>query len=152
MMVFSGLGFPLIWLILLVLFLIIEIITLGLTTIWFAGGSLVAFLAAIFHIPWPIQIIIFFVVSFALLFITRPIAVKYFNKDRVKTNVESMIGQYGIVISPIDNLQGIGQITVNGQEWSARAKNENKKYSVGEVVVVRDVRGVKLIVEDKQED
>lgn len=152
MMVISGLGFPLIWLILLVLFLIIEIVTLGLTTIWFAGGALVAFLAAMIHLPWPVQILLFFGVSLALLFLTRPVAVKYFNKNRIKTNVESMIGQYGIVISPIDNLQGIGQVTVNGQEWSAKAKNENRKYAVGEVVIIRDVQGVKLVVEDKQED
>lgn len=139
------------WLIMLVLLLIIEICTLGLTTIWFAGGALISFIAALFDAPMIIQIVIFLGVSLVLLFVTRPIAVKYFNKDRIKTNAESLIGQQAIVISEIDNLQGIGQVTVNGIEWSAKAENENDTYPVGAVVVVTAIAGVKLIVTEKKE-
>ena len=77
---------------------------------------------------------------------------KYFNKERVKTNVESMIGKQGIIISAVDNLQGIGQVNVEGQEWSARAADEKNTYPVGTVVVVKEVQGVKLIVEEKREE
>ena len=152
MNIFNGFGVAAVWLMLLVILLVIEIVTLGLTTIWFAGGSLVAFLAALLGAPIAVQVILFLVVSLVLLFVTRPIAVKYFNRDRVKTNVESMIGRQGIVISPIDNLQGTGQVAVSGQEWSARAKEDGTTFQLGSVVVVTEVQGVKLIVEEKDKD
>lgn len=139
-----------IWLIVFVVLVIIEIITMGLTTIWFAGGALVATLAAAVYAPLWVQIVLFLVVSALLLFFTRPVAVKYFNKDRVRTNVESLIGQQAIVISEINNLQGIGQVTVNGQEWSARSTDEEAAIPVGCVVIIERVSGVKLIVTPKQ--
>ncbi len=138
-----------IWLIILVACIIIEIVTMGLTTIWFAGGALLAAVAAAFSAPLWLQILLFLIVSLALLYLTRPVAVKYFNKDRVKTNAESLVGQQAIVISEIDNLQGIGQVTVGRQEWSARNVDDNKALPVGSVVIVRAISGVKLIVEEK---
>ena len=137
-----------IWLIVLVACVVIEIITMGLTTIWFAGGALIAAIAAAFSLPVWLQIVLFLVVSLVLLYLTRPIAVKYFNKDRVKTNAESLVGQQAIVISEVDNLQGIGQVTVGGREWSARSINEGRQLPVGSVVGVRAISGVKLIVEE----
>lgn len=151
-MVLTGsIHLSLLWLILLVVFLVIEIITLGLTTIWFAGGALTAAVASMVGAPWPVQIILFFAVSLVLLFMTRPVAVKYFNKDRAKTNVESMAGRQGVVISPVDNLKGTGQVDVNGLEWSARSEDDTQKYPAGTVVTVTGVQGVKLIVKEKQE-
>lgn len=138
-----------IWLAVLVVCVGIEIATMGLTTIWFAGGALVSAILAALNAPLWLQIVAFFVVSLILLYLTRPVAVKYFNKDRVKTNVESLIGRQAIVISEIDNLQGIGQVTVGGQEWSARSVKDDVQLPVGSVVVVRFVSGVKLIVEEK---
>lgn len=136
------------WLILLIICIAVEVPTLGLTTIWFAGGALAAIFMAVIGAPIWLQAIVFIVVSLVLLFFTRPIAVKYFNKDRVKTNVESMVGRQAIVISEIDNLQGIGQVTVGGQEWSARSADDQVKIVVGAVVVVVAINGVKLIVRD----
>ena len=138
-----------IWLAVLVVCVGIEIATMGLTTIWFAGGALVSAILAALNAPLWLQIVAFFVVSLILRYLTRPVAVKYFNKDRVKTNVESLIGRQAIVISEIDNLQGIGQVTVGGQEWSARSVKDDVQLPVGSVVVVRSVSGVKLIVEEK---
>ena len=138
-----------IWLAVLVVCVGIEIATMGLTTIWFAGGALVSAILAALNAPLWLQIVAFFVVSLILLYLTRPVAVKYFNKDRVKTNVESLIGRQAIVISEIDNLQGIGQVTVGGQEWSARSVKDDVQLPVGSGVVGRAVSGVKLIVEEK---
>ncbi len=140
-----------VWLVILVACLVVEIITLGLTSIWFAIGALASTVAALLNLPLWFQNTLFIVVSLVFLFFTRPIAVKYFNKDRVKTNAESLIGKQAIVISEIDNLQGIGQITVSGQEWSARAADENAKFSVGAVVEVTAIQGVKLIVKERKE-
>ena len=139
-----------IWLIILVVLVVIELLTMGLTTIWFAGGALAATLAALIGLPLAIQIVLFLVVSGLLLFFTRPIAVKYFNKDRVRTNAESLVGRQAIVISEIDNLQGVGQVNVGGMEWSARTRDENVTLPVGAVVIVLAIDGVKLIVEEKR--
>lgn len=142
------------WLVLLILTIVIEVLTMGLTSIWFAGGALVAVLAALLQAPVWLQIALFLVVSLVLLFFTRPIAVKYFNKDRVRTNVESLVGRQAIVTSEIDNLQGIGQVTVGSQEWSARSMDERQRIPVGSVVVVVSINGVKLIVrpDEKMQD
>lgn len=137
-----------IWLIIFVACIVVEIITMGLTTIWFAGGSLVASVAAAIGAPLWLQIVLFVAVSLLLLYFTRPVAVKYFNKDRVKTNAESLVGKQAIVISEIDNLQGIGQVTVGGQEWSARTTEEGITLPVGSVVIIRAISGVKLMVEE----
>lgn len=138
-----------IWLIVFVACIVIEIITMGLTTIWFAGGALIAAVGAAFGAPIWLQIVLFVLVSLVLLYFTRPIAVKYFNKDRVKTNAESLVGKQAIVISEIDNLQGIGQVTVSGQEWTARTVDEGVTLPVGSVVIIRGINGVKLMVEEK---
>ncbi len=134
------------WLVLLIIAVVVEVLTMGLTSIWFAGGALVAILATFVHAPIWLQVVLFFLVSLLLLFFTRPIAVKYFNKDRVRTNVESMVGRQAIVTSEIDNLQGIGQVIVGGQEWSARSLIDNQRIAAGSVVIVEAINGVKLIV------
>ena len=138
------------WLVVLIVSIGVEVATLGLTSIWFAGGAVVAVIVAAVHGPVWLQILLFFAVSLLLLFFTRPIAVRYFNRDRVRTNVESMIGRQAIVVSEIDNMQGIGQVTVNGMEWSARSTINELKIAVGHVVVIRAVDGVKLIVEENK--
>ncbi|MBR1930941.1 MAG: NfeD family protein [Lachnospiraceae bacterium] len=137
-----------VWLVVLILAIVVEVVSLGLTSIWFAGGALVAIVATLLHANVAVQIVLFVLTSLLLLYFTRPIAVKYFNKDRVKTNVESLIGRQAIVISEIDNLQGIGQVTVGGQEWSARSIDEKKQIPVGAVVEITAINGVKLIVKE----
>ena len=134
------------WLVALIVSIGVEVATLGLTSIWFAGGAVVAVIVAAFHGPVWLQILLFFAVSLLLLFFTRPIAVRYFNRDRVRTNVESMIGRQAIVTSEIDNLQGIGQVTVGGQEWSARTEADGLNLQPGTGVDIVAVNGVKLIV------
>ncbi len=136
---------PIYWLIALALLLFIEIITLGLTTIWFAGGALVAFVASMLGAGVGLQFLLFFAISFLLLFFTRPIAAKYFNKSRTKTNYESIIGREGKVTSMIDNFNQSGTVIVNGQEWTARSENDQIVEAGTKVTIVK-ISGVKLIV------
>lgn len=136
------------WLALLIVLLVIEAITMGLTTIWFAGGALVAWILAMLNVHVGIQIAAFLVVSLALLILTRPIAMKYFNAKTTRTNVEGVIGQIGLVTETIDNIRGTGVVVINGLEWTARA--EQIIFS-GTVVVVKEVQGVKVIVEIKED-
>ncbi len=151
MAIVASLSMTVFWLIVLVVLVVIELLTMGLTTIWFAGGALVATIAALFHAPVAVQVILFLVVSGVLIFSTRPLAVKYFNKDRVRTNAESLVGRQAIVISEIDNLQGIGQVNVGGMEWSARTRVDGVKLPVGTVTTVLAINGVKLVVEERKE-
>ena len=135
-----------VWLLILILSIGIEVATLGLASIWFAGGALVALIASALRAPTVVQILLFFVVSIALLIFTRPVAVKYFNKDRVKTNAESLVGKQAIVTGEINNIQGTGKVVVAGQEWTARSVDDNAKLSEGTVVSIVEISGVKLIV------
>jgi membrane protein implicated in regulation of membrane protease activity len=134
-----------VWLILLAVLLLIEIITLGLTTIWFAGGALVAFIVSLFYDNLLLEIILFIVVALVLLYFTRPYVVKYFNPKRIKTNYEALIGKEALVTIGIDNLLGQGQVIVGGQEWTARS-SDGSKIEAGEKVVIKEISGVKLIV------
>lgn len=136
-----------VWLAILIILVVIEIFTLGLTTIWFAGGALLAIVVAALGGPVWLQIMIAAVVSGVLLFFTRPIAMKYFNRDRERTNAESLVGRQAIVISEINNLQGIGQVTINGMEWTARSIVDGQTIEAGEIVIIRGINGVKLLVE-----
>lgn len=134
------------WMVLLVVLVVVELATMGLTTIWFAAGALAATIAAACNAPLFIQIALFLIVSVLMLVFTRPVAMKYFNKDRTKTNAESLIGKKGIVTGEIDNLKGCGQATLNGMEWTARSEADDCIIPEGSVVIVKAIRGVKLIV------
>lgn len=138
-----------VWLVILVVLLVIEAVTLGLTTIWFAGGALVAFGLAVAGLDVLAQIVVFCVVSVILLLVTRPAAVKWINKDRVRTNAESLIGQTAVVTEPIDNLANTGQAQVKGQYWTARAVQDGTKIEQGKFVKIKEISGVKLIVEEE---
>lgn len=140
------------WLILFVVLLIIEILTLGLTTIWFAGGALAAYFVGMLGVGVASQVVAFLAVSVVLLIFTRPIAVKYFNTERVRTNAESVIGRQGIVMEEIDTLQASGRVEVSGQEWAARTEDPDGKIAKGKVVVVERIQGVKLIVREREEE
>lgn len=141
-----GLSMVMIWLILMIVFIGMEMATLGLTSIWFALGALVAMLVAAIGGPIWLQIVIFAVVSMIALFGVRDIALKYFNQSREKTNIQGIIGKKGIVTEEISNIHATGRVTVGGQEWTARAEEEAAVYKEGEVVVVKHISGVKLIV------
>ncbi len=140
------------WLVALVVFIGVEIVTMGLTTIWFAGGALAAVIAAGFGAPFIVQIVLCLIVSVVFLYFTRPVAVRYFNKDRIRTNAESLVGKQAIVVSEINNLQGIGQVTVGGMEWMARTTEDGLALQAGSVVDIVAINGVKLIVEERKEE
>lgn len=138
------------WLILFIVLLVIEIITLGLTTIWFAGGALTAFVLSMLEVSPAVQWAVFCAVSLILLFATRPWAVRYFNSQKKeKTNVDSLIGRTAVVTSEIRNLEGKGEVFVNGLTWTARAGEDSLVIKEDTHVTITAVQGVKLIVEVK---
>lgn len=139
---------PIIWLILLIILLAVEVMTLGLSSIWFAGGALIAFFTALLGADLYIQIILFLAVSILLLIFTRPIAVRYLNGRTTATNVDSLIGSRAVVTGEINNLLGEGEIAVNGIPWSARSEQEDLIIEKGKVVEIVKIIGVKAIVKE----
>lgn len=139
------------WLVALVAFLVIELITVGLTTIWLAGGALVAFILAALGVNVWVQVIAFLVVSFVLVYFTRPLAVKYLNPRRTRTNSDELIGETVKVTEQIDNRAAAGRALARGMEWSARAVSDDMIIEKDALVKVLRIEGVKLIVEPIQE-
>lgn len=135
-----------VWLFLIIAFVVGEIATVGLTSIWFAGGALGALLVSMtgLHPLW--QFLVFVVVSVVLLCFTRPWALRYFKPRLVKTNFEENIGQNVCVTEPIDNLRGTGAVVCRGQEWTARAYVEGETFDAGTIVKVKEIRGVTMYV------
>ena len=142
----------LIWLGLFILLLVIEIITVGLTTIWFAAGALAALAANVLGANLIIQIIIFLAVSVVLLIFTRPWAEKHLNRKRVRTNYEREIGKVIQITEKVDNLDQTGKSVVDGQEWTVRSQNDSDIFEAGALARVAAVSGVKLIVEKCEEE
>lgn len=114
-----------VWLGLLILFLVIEIATVGLTTIWMAGGALGALILDLAGLNLWWQIGAFLVVSFTMLVFTRPFVVKYINSHHEKTNYEGIIGKVVRITEKVDNLQQTGTAVVNGLEWTTRAERDD---------------------------
>ena len=135
------------WLVAFVILIGIEAATMALTTIWFAGGAVFAFFAAVLGFSIQTQLVVFLIVSFILLLFTRPLAIRFVNRETVKTNVDGLIGRKAKVITKIDNNEPSGAAVIDGQEWTARSADEAVTIPVGTHVVIKEVRGVKLIVE-----
>lgn len=133
------------WLIIFVVFAALELVSVGMTCIWFAVGALAACVTSLFTSNWIIQAIVFIIVTVLFLLFLRPIAVKYINNNVEKTNVESLIGKTAKVIEEIDNINGKGSVVINGNQWTARSENDETILK-DELVEIVSIEGVKVIV------
>lgn len=134
------------WLGFMILFLVIEAVTVGLATIWFAAGALAAIIASALGIGFLGQMMLFLAVSFLLLFFTRPIAVKYISPHKVRTNYEDLIDRTVKITERVDNTEGTGKAVLNGQEWTVRMYQDTLFLEEGDLAKVAAVEGVKLIL------
>jgi len=135
------------WLILFIFFILAEIFTVNLVSIWFALGSIVALGLSIAGATPIVQGISFFIVSILALaaFLYFKGSLKLTNSTIEKTNADRIIGKDGIVIETIDYLQGKGQVKVDGQIWTAESK-DNAIIIEGITVQILEIKGVKVIV------
>lgn len=133
------------WTLLAIVFAVLEGVTLGLTTIWFAVGSLVAMIAAMLGFGITVQLILFMLSALLTFIFIRPLAQKVLKVGDTKTNVDSLIGKKGLVNLPVSPYK-TGQVKVNGQIWTAVAEADDAEIQVGVEVEVLAVSGVKLIV------
>ena len=133
------------WLVVFVVFAALELVSLGLTCIWFAIGALAGCVAALLGANWIVQAVVFLVVTIVVLIFIRPFAIKYVNNKAEKTNVESMAGKQGKVVVEIDNINAKGMIKVDGMEWTARSV-DGEIIPKDSLVTVVSVEGVKAMV------
>lgn len=144
-MTLSATAVTVLWVVLLVLFTVIEAVTIQLVSIWFALGALGALIASFCSADIRLQLIIFLGVSIISLIATRPL-VKKFTSSRIQsTNADRCIGENAIVVEEINNLLAKGQAKINGNTWTARS-SDGSIIAEGSTVVVEKIEGVKLIV------
>lgn len=141
-----------VWLAVMIILIIIEIVTVGLATIWFAIGALVAIIVSMLGGGIILQLTVFLVVSFGMLILTRPLAVKYINNSRTRTNYEGIIGKVVRITQDVDNIADQGAAVVNGQEWTVRSADNKCRIASGSLAKVVDIKGVRLIVVKYEEE
>ena len=134
-----------IWLILAVVFLLVEAATVSTVSLWFAGGCLAAVAVALMGGGLGLQIGTALVVSAALLACLRPIIRKHFTPKLAKTNVDAVIGSQGYVTADIDNAAATGTVKLGAMEWTARS-TAGIAIPKGTLVKVDKIEGVKVFV------
>ena len=139
------------WAVAVVAFMVLELATVGLASIWFALGALCALIFALLHAPLWLQIVCFVLVSAATLLLTRPLAKKYINSKTMATNADRVIGGKAVVKERIDELAGTGAVLADGKMWTARTA-DGSVAEPGDIVTVLEIRGVRLIVEPEHAD
>ena len=132
---------------LIIVFLIIEAVTLNLVTVWFAFGGICAHISSYFTENITIQLIVFFLASTISLIFTKPIVEKYIKKTKDNINLDRVIGQIGVVTTSIRNNES-GRVKVDGKDWMAISDAEIEK---GSKVEILKIEGVKIIVKRKEE-
>jgi len=136
----------LVWFCLMLGFLIVEAVcAIHLVSMWFAAGALVAMLVSFLGAPLWLQILLFLVVSAALVVMLWPFIKKYLNPHLKKTNLDAIIGSVGVVTADIDNIQAVGQVKLGAMEWTARSTSGNA-IPKGTQVKVDRIEGVKAFV------
>lgn len=138
---------PFVWLGIAVILAIVEVSTTQLVSIWFVVGAVASAISTAFTDDLTIQIIVFVLVSAICVIITRPFVKKITKNKKTSTNADSLIGKTGIITIEVNNTLAQGQINVSGQIWSARSSNDKQILSVNEKARVKEISGVKLIVE-----
>ena len=133
------------WLAAMVVFIVAETLTVSLVSVWFAAGALGAVVVALMGGGLALQVTAFLVIAIALLLGLRGLVRKHFTPNLIRTNVDSVVGATGIVITPVNNIAALGQVQIGGVEWSARSSN-NSHIPAGTLVRVDRIEGVKVFV------
>ncbi|MCI2106128.1 MAG: NfeD family protein [Intestinimonas sp.] len=140
------------WLAALILFGIVEAITVGLASIWFAAGAVAALIVSALTGPLWAQITIFFAVSIVCLLMVRPLSRKYLDPTHQATNADRIIGTEGMVTEEINNLKAQGRVFVAGTSWTARSQKAEQVIPAGATVRILRIEGVKVLVEPVPSD
>ncbi len=133
------------WFGLMVIFIVVEALTVSMVSAWFAAGALAALITELTGAPVGFQIAAFILISAVTLALLRPMAKKHFNPRITRTNVDALVGKTCLCVTAIDNLASQGQVKIGDVEWSARSTN-GEPIPVGTQVKIDRVEGVKVYV------
>ena len=133
-----------IWLILMIVFVILEASTVQLICIWFAAGSLAAMVVSLLGGALWLQIVVFFTLSIVLFSLLWPLAKKHFKPKLVATNVDALVGKVCRVTEAIDPVEG-GRVKVGDVTWSARCET-GETIPAGTQVEILKIQGAKVFV------
>ena len=137
------------WVALLLLFVIVEVLTVDFTFLMLAGGCVGGLVADLLGAPFWAQILIAGVLALLLLFVARPAIKRTFGRaaDQTPTNVAALLGTGGMVTTPFVDGQGHVKLA-NGETWTARLSQSTTERPVdaGERVVVTAIEGATAIV------
>ena len=138
-----------VWLGLMLLFLFLEAVTAPLTCIWCSAGALAALIAVALGAPLWGQILVFLLVSAAVLLLIRPLLRRYVDTKKTPTNVGRLLGQTALVTETIDNLAAAGAVFADGKTWTARSA-DGSVIDAGTRITIQSIEGVKLIVKKEE--
>ena len=138
------------WLVAMVVFMAAEAMTVTLVSIWFAVGALGAIIVALLGGGVVFQVTVFLALAIVLLLFLRGIVRKRFTPHITRTNIDSVVGATGVVLTPVNNIAALGQVQINGVEWSARS-SDNTHIPAGTLVKVDRIEGVKVYVSPAKE-
>lgn len=132
-----------IWLIIIIALTILEVMTIGLVSIWFIISGLISLILSFFIDSFYVQFAVFVIIGIILMITTRPVLEKLIVSKKENTNLDRVIGMSAIVTEDILKNE-VGEVKVDGKKWSAISKDQILK---GETVKIKKIEGVKLIVE-----
>ena len=135
-----------VWIAVLIAAVVVEAMTNDFVAIWFFPAAIVSMVLSLFDVaPW-LQLLLFLLIGLVLVVATRPLCRKFLTVKGEKTNVDALVGKVCIVTEEICNIEERGEVKLGGLCWSARAA-DGRVIAVGEQVTVKEIQGVKLIVE-----
>ena len=133
------------WLAVGIVSFVVELLTVGLISIWFVLGALVALLLALLDLHIAIQVVAFVVVSLICIFCFRNYWVKHLKDNFIPTNLDAYVGKEVVVFEEINDSANTGIIKINGQLWSAKSI-DGTVYAVNEIVIVDKLVGNTIYV------
>lgn len=132
---------PYIWIGIIISAAVAELNTMAYTSVWFIPAGLTAFISSLFGAEVWMQVLLFFILTPALLILSRT----FFRKNRKAKNSDLLIGKTAIVTEEINNYKSTGEIRINGLAWNAQAEEDDVIYETGLVITVIAIDGVKAI-------
>lgn len=136
------------WLVVVGFFVVFEVLTDQIVSIWFAVGAVAATFASVGDLDLIAQLSAFLFVSILSLAIGKPFVKKYVHAKVVPTNADRCIGEQALVIQDIDNIKQQGEVNIKGAIWTARSVN-GEVIAKDSIVIIDAIEGVKLMVHSK---
>ena len=133
------------WIVSAIVFIVVEAMTSGLVSIWFAAGSLAALVLAVIDAPLWSQLTVFLLVSLVCFLFIRKFAARHIGKKSTSTNMDRIIGKEVTVTETVNNKSQTGKAKINDIEWSIKSSNGDI-IEKGETATVEGIEGVCLLV------